>query len=105
MHLDVPKQSLSNKVTLRKFSKVFLSSSNISLKGPRVSQQIKHIDMAGRNDKKKTGIGFAVPALIEWVVSNSSSWYSYMVQNAHTMQNIGSVLCFLVSQSNILVSV
>ncbi|PWA78476.1 peptidase M17, leucine aminopeptidase/peptidase B [Artemisia annua] len=34
-----------------------------------------HIDMAGPvwNDKKKTATGFAVPTLVEWVVSNSSS--------------------------------
>ncbi|KAL4571365.1 hypothetical protein LXL04_018123 [Taraxacum kok-saghyz] len=34
-----------------------------------------HIDMAGPvwNDKKKTATGFAVPTLVEWVVSNSST--------------------------------
>ncbi|KAL8236931.1 hypothetical protein R6Q59_018012 [Mikania micrantha] len=33
-----------------------------------------HIDMAGPvwNDKKKSGTGFAIPTLVEWVVSNSS---------------------------------
>ncbi|XP_076888504.1 leucine aminopeptidase 2, chloroplastic-like [Bidens hawaiensis] len=33
-----------------------------------------HIDMAGPvwNDKKKSATGFAVPTLVEWVVSNSS---------------------------------
>ncbi|KAK9055168.1 hypothetical protein SSX86_026250 [Deinandra increscens subsp. villosa] len=33
-----------------------------------------HIDMAGPvwNDKKKSATGFAIPTLIEWVVSNSS---------------------------------
>ncbi|KAI7752254.1 hypothetical protein M8C21_001332 [Ambrosia artemisiifolia] len=34
-----------------------------------------HIDMAGPvwNDKKKSATGFAIPTLVEWVVSNSSS--------------------------------
>ncbi|KAL8206312.1 hypothetical protein R6Q57_009863 [Mikania cordata] len=33
-----------------------------------------HIDMAGPvwNDKKKSGTGFVIPTLVEWVVSNSS---------------------------------
>ncbi|KAL4589901.1 hypothetical protein LXL04_002813 [Taraxacum kok-saghyz] len=34
-----------------------------------------HIDMAGPvwNDKKKAATGFAIPTLVEWVISNSSS--------------------------------
>lgn len=34
-----------------------------------------HIDMAGPvwSDKKKAATGFAIPTLVEWVVSNSSS--------------------------------
>ncbi|KAK1431805.1 hypothetical protein QVD17_08487 [Tagetes erecta] len=34
-----------------------------------------HIDMAGPvwNDKKKAATGFAIPTLVEWVVSNSGS--------------------------------
>jgi leucyl aminopeptidase len=36
--------------------------------------QWMHIDMAGPvwSDKKKTGTGFGVSTLVEWVVKNSS---------------------------------
>jgi leucyl aminopeptidase len=39
-----------------------------------VKVQWMHIDMAGPvwSDKKKTGTGFGVSTLVEWVVKNSS---------------------------------